>query len=602
MEKILFPHNEIRKTQDDFINDVLNSLQDKKHLLAHAPTGIGKTAILGPILAFALKNNLDIFFLTSRHTQHKIAIETLKLIKSKYDSKLKVSDIIGRKFMCCQPGIETLTSQQFQDYCHEVREKETCSYYNNCKEQLETKVFLEKIKNEILHVEELTKLASQKNFCPYEIAMLKAKSSNIIIADYYHIFSPSIRELFFKKTQKSLQNSIIIIDEAHNLPKRIRNLLTSSLSTLTLTRALKEAEPYPEIKQRIEILQNTLLALESSEEEHLVSQNEFQFDPEIIAEFEIIADEIREEKKHSYIGSIANFLNAWLGSDKGFTRIFKKSLFKEKEIFTLTYTCLDPSIATKEVVDSSYFTLGMSGTLTPLDMYSDLLGFRNINLKQYSNPFPSKNRLNLIIPETSTKFTKRSLGMFQDIAKKCSEIVNEIPGNSLVFFPSYKLRDDIYVYFSTLCKKTTFLEIPGLTKLEKENLLENFKSYKDKGSVLLAVFGGNFSEGIDLPGDLLKSVIIVGLPLSPPDLETKELINYYDEKFNRGWDYGYIFPAMQKVIQSAGRCIRSENDRGVIIFLDERYSLENYKRCFPQDMSMHITKLPLKYIQDFFSK
>lgn len=599
MEKILFPHTEMRKTQDEFVKDVLSSLEQKKHLLAHAPTGVGKTAILGPILSFALKNNLDIFFLTSRHTQHKIAIDTLKLIKSKYNAKLKVSDIIGRKYMCCQPGIEVLTNQQFQDYCKEVREKETCPFYNNIK-TTETKIFLEEIQDKILHVEELINLASKKEICPYELTLLKIKNSNIIIADYYHIFSPSIRDHFLKKTNKSLEKSIIIIDEAHNLPKRIRDLLTFKLSTITLSRALKEAKQYPEIEEKISNLQNLFLSLKTDEEERLIKNSDFNFNPELIAEFEIVADEIREMKKHSYIGSIANFLTAWLGSDDGYTRIFKKSLYKEKEIFSLIYSCLDPSIATKEVIDKAYFVLGMSGTLTPLEMYSDLLGFKDINLKQYSNPFPSFNRLNLIIPETTTKFTKRSFGMFQDIAKKCSELVNEIPGNILIFFPSYKLRDDINVFFSTISKKTTMLEIPNLSKLEKETLLETFKSYKNKGSVLLAVFGGSFSEGIDLPGDFLKAVIIVGLPLSPPDLETKELINYYESKFNKGWDYAYIFPAMQKAIQSAGRCIRSETDRGVIIFLDERYSLENYRRCFPSDMQVHITKLPLKYITEFF--
>ena len=601
MESLLFPHEELRKTQDEFVKDVLASLEQKKHLLAHAPTGIGKTAILGPILSFALKHDLDIFFLTSRHTQHKIAIETLKLIKAKYNAKLKVSDIIGRKYMCCQPGIESLTNNQFQEYCKEVREKETCQFYNNAK-TTEGKIFLEEIKDKIFHVEELINLASKKDFCPYEITLLKIKNSNIIIADYYHIFSPSIREHFFKKTNKSLEKSIIIVDEAHNLPKRIRDLLTFKLSTLTLSRALKEARQYPEIEEKISNLQNLVLSLKTDDEENLVKKENFKFDPELIAELEITADEIREVKKHSYIGSVANFLKAWLGADDGYVRIFKKSLYKGNEISSLIYSCLDPSIAAKEVVDKSYFILGMSGTLTPLEMYSDLLGFKDINLKQYLNPFPSFNRLNLIIPETTTKFTKRSFGMFQDIAKKCSELVNEIPGNILIFFPSYKLRDDINVYFSTLCKKTTLFEVPNLNKLEKENLLDTFKSYKDKSSVLLAVFGGNFSEGIDLPGDLLKAVIIVGLPLSPPDLETKELINYYESKFNKGWDYAYIFPAMQKVIQSAGRCIRSETDRGVIIFLDERYSLENYKRCFPTDMQVHITKLPLKYIQDFFSK
>ena len=148
--------------------------------------------------------------------------------------------------------------------------------------------------------------------------------------------------------------------------------------------------------------------------------------------------------------------------------------------------------------------------------------------------------------------------------------------------------------------KSIFTEAQGMLKEEKEEMLKKFKSHKKQGAVMLAVSGANFSEGIDLPGDELRAVIIVGLPLSRPDLETKSLIGYYDERFGRGWDYGYIFPAMIKVVQGAGRCIRSETDKGVIIFLDERYSMSNYFRCFPKDYNVKTTKLPEEHIKKFF--
>ncbi|HLD11036.1 MAG TPA: helicase C-terminal domain-containing protein, partial [Candidatus Nanoarchaeia archaeon] len=162
-------------------------------------------------------------------------------------------------------------------------------------------------------------------------------------------------------------------------------------------------------------------------------------------------------------------------------------------IVTLSYLCLDPSLSSTEVIDSAYCVICMSGTLTPLEMYSDLLGFKNPIMKIYENPFPSSNRLNLVIPKTSTKFTKRSMGMYQDIARECSSIVNTIPGNTIIFFPSYQLKEAIKIFFNNLCSKTTFEESKGISKYEKEELLENFKREKDKGSVLLAVIGGSFS-------------------------------------------------------------------------------------------------------------
>ena len=139
-----------------------------------------------------------------------------------------------------------------------------------------------------------------------------------------------------------------------------------------------------------------------------------------------------------------------------------------------------------------------------------------------------------------------------------------------------------------------------LTKEERDEVIEKFKSYKDKGGVLLGVSGGSFSEGIDLIGDYLKGVIIVGLPLARPDVETKELIKYYDEKFSKGWDYGYILPGMTKAIQASGRCIRSETDKGVIIFLDERYVWDMYNKCFPRDWDIKVSKLPVERIKRFF--
>jgi DNA excision repair protein ERCC-2 len=149
-------------------------------------------------------------------------------------------------------------------------------------------------------------------------------------------------------------------------------------------------------------------------------------------------------------------------------------------------------------------------------------------------------------------------------------------------------------------KKTTMLEHSRMTKEEKAELLKQFKSYEKTGAVLLGTSTGSFGEGIDLPGDLLKCVVVVGLPLDQPDLETKELIKYYDMKFGRGWDYGYIFPAFNRCLQNAGRCIRSETDKGVVVFLDQRFIWPMYKRCFPPDSDITVTKHYKEMIEEFF--
>jgi DNA excision repair protein ERCC-2 len=235
-------------------------------------------------------------------------------------------------------------------------------------------------------------------------------------------------------------------------------------------------------------------------------------------------------------------------------------------------------------------------------MYKDILGFNDVKERVFNSPFPKKNRLGLIVPVTTTKFTRRKEEEFKKIATVCSDIVNLVPGNSLVFFPSYALRDSVYFHFSELCKKEIFIEKPRLSKEEKHSLLEEFKSYKDSGACLMGVTSGSFGEGIDLPGDFLKGVIVVGLPLGRPDLEVKELIDYYDTKFGKGWEYGYIYPAMIKTMQNAGRCIRSEKDKGVVVFLDERYAYPQYYNCFPPDYGVRISKMYKERIKDFFEK
>ncbi|MDP3918981.1 MAG: ATP-dependent DNA helicase [Nanoarchaeota archaeon] len=606
---VLFPHDSIRKIQDDFVNDLVTALKEKKHLLAHAPTGLGKSAAsLSTTIPFAIENNLTVFFLTSRHTQHEIAIETIRKIKEKHNPDIKVVDLIGKKHMCLQ-DVEKLTSSQFNEYCRELVENKNCVYYNNLgktnKPSFETRNLITSTKNKILDVNEIIEESKKCKLCPYEINLLKAKEANVIIMDYYHIFSPSISSAFFKRTEKTLNESIIIVDEAHNLPMRMRESLSSNITLNVLERAVKEAEHYPETKKHLSVIKKRLESLsnELTEEERLVNKPEFDFEDfdDILDILENTADAVRDIQKRSYIGSVSQFLQMWQGPNDGFVRTLSKIKLDGKTHITLSYLCLDPSLLSTEVIDSAYSVICMSGTLTPLEMYSDLLGFKNPMMKVYANPFPSSNKLNLVVPKTSTKFTKRSMGMYQDIARECAGIVNTIPGNSIIFFPSYQLKESIKVFFNNLCSKTTFEESKGISKYDKENLLESFKKEKKKGAVLLAVIGGSFSEGIDLPGDLLKGVVVVGLPLGKPDLETTELINYFDNKYSKGWDYAYNFPAMQKTIQAAGRCIRTEKDKGVVVFLDERYAWNNYFKCFPPDYNLHVTMLPLKRIQEFFN-
>ena len=605
-ENILFPHEKIRDIQNTLILQISSIINNKQNLVAHAPTGCGKTAAsLASALTFALKTNTTVVFVTPMHSQHKIAIDTLKLIRKKYNLDFKATDIIGKKWMCLQNNSSEMSSSEFSEFCSMLVKGEACNYYTNSKNNAKKELFLNNMK-EINHVEELINNSRTYSLCPFEIACENAKKSKVIIADYFHVLSPSVRESFFKRIHKNIEDCIIIFDEAHNLIKKCRDLLSSSLSIFTIDKAIKESKEFNlGLENELNIIRNKLFQLSGSlrldENEKLIKKQDFLFDNELILKLDIDIENILEIKKRSYIKSVFNFLILWNGQDYGFVRILNRSfLNSRKPYYNIVYKCLDPSIIFSNL--KSYSKILMSGTLTPNSLYTDLLGLNKDNTVavQYKNPFPVKNRLSLIIPKTSTKFTTRSENMYDNIAEYCSQISNLIPGNTLIFFPSYDLRDKVNNFFSKKCEKTTFLEYPNLSKHEKQELLERFKQNKNNGAVLLAASSGNFGEGIDFENNSLKCIIVVGLPLAKPDLETKELINYYDKRFSKGWDYGYIYPAIIKTIQNAGRCIRSETDKGVIVFLDERYNMENYKKCFPPDYNFEITLDFKEKIKDFF--
>ncbi|PIN81848.1 hypothetical protein COV11_01040 [Candidatus Woesearchaeota archaeon CG10_big_fil_rev_8_21_14_0_10_30_7] len=610
-EKSLFPYENYRKIQEEIIKDLDKVLAEKNHAVIHAPTGLGKTvSALSPALSIALKKKLKIFFLTSRHTQHKIVLETAQKIKEKHKIDFLVTSFIGKKHMCIQENVESMNSSTFNEYCKVLKEEKTCDYYLNSKNKTKQKLALDELKIlPPLHSEELKKKCALQKVCPYELASDLAEQSQIIIADYHYLFNPHIQKNFFNKIKANLEESILIIDEGHNLPQRAREILSSRLTSNLLKRAINETQKNgldglnETLREMLNLL--NLISEDVREENEKVIQKTYFFDKIneiknvelLIPELKIAADIILTKQKRSVLNVIAEFLELWPSGKEEFARYIKK----EKENTQLVLSCLDPSILTKEIIQNSHSTILMSGTLLPTIMYQDILGFpKNTLKKEYASPFPEQNKLTLIIPSTTTKYVSRSQEQFNNISLIMSNITNNIKGNSIVFFPSYYLRDQVSEFFNEKTTKTVLFEQPGMTKEQKKELLEKFTKYKETGAVLLSIASGSFGEGIDLPG-IIKCVIIVGLPLEKPDIETKTRIQYYDSLFGKGWDYAYTLPAITKTLQNAGRCIRSETDKGVLVFLDERYAWSSYKKCFPPDWKMQVTENYLPLIKNFFT-
>jgi DNA excision repair protein ERCC-2 len=610
---MLFPFNNIRKGQYELIKDVEKALESKTNLIANAPSGIGKTAAtLCPSLEYALLNEKTVFFLTPKHSQHKIVIDTLRRVKEKFKISFNAIDIIGKKWLCPVSGIELLSNQDFNEYCATMKKNERCIFYNNTRESGDLSDKAIKIVESILsqkplHAEEIKHLC--KGFCPYEIAIEVAKDSSVIVCDYYHIFS-LVREKLLSRINKYIEDSIIIVDEAHNLPDRIRNILSFRLSNVTLKNAEKEARrfDFSELVEKVSYINEAIenLRVKRNVNEFFVEKHEFIKEIErideyhkIIEELEIAAEQVREERKRSFLGSIARFLYYWEGEDDGYARIFRVERDGDKEKFSLNYICLDPIILSKDIQDAHSIIL-MSGTLNPPEMYRDILGFRKETLcRSYKSSFPPENRLNLFIPDTTTEYKNRNEENFRKISNYLIRICSSVKGNIAIFFPSYDFRDKIYFMIKDSFKdRIIFLEIQNSSKEEKMKMLNSFM--KTKNAILLGIQGGSFSEGVDFFGGILKCVVIVGLSLSKPDLETKSLINYYEKRFGKGREYGYIYPAIRRALQAAGRCIRSEEDRAVVIFMDKRFLWKNYRIALPIEMEFKVTKDPETYIKKFF--
>ena len=618
---VLFSHEKPRRYQDELINDVAEAVSGKSHLLAHAPTGIGKTAaVIGPSLSWALENKGTVFFLTPKISQHSIAVDELRKIKDKHGVLFRAVDMIGRKYACVDDTLHNLDVEEFYEICRRRRKEEKCQYYKNAvgfnKEEKEaTKLYFDKLMRDYPGIDYASNLVDMcKNFvyageetplCAYEIMTKMASQSTVVIADYFHLLSPSIRQVFLDRTKKKLSKSIVIIDEAHNVPDRVRSHLSISITHLLVNKAEKELRV-----MGVKDLQKQVVRLKRAMNEIL--EKKLKDKKEVLILKEDLPDIDHEEFKSvglAYLEAsnrtksacvkLAKFFSLWEQDLSSYLRMARK--WKSGGM-TISYKNLDPSLATSDLIKEARSVIAMSGTLTPLEMYRDLLGFEKDRtmLRIYKSPFPKKNRLNLIYTGVTTKYSQRTRENFARLADLVTRVVNAVPGNVAVFLPSYDVMNSILAMVKM--NKPVFVQKENNSPSDLMRMLSEFRNMKSSGAVLFAVAGGSLSEGIDYPGRDLLAVLVVGIPLNEYDLETKALIDYYEYKFGAGWTYGYLYPAMARAIQAAGRLIRNPDDIGVVVFMDERYTWKNYSRCFPPDLEFKVSISPELDVRRFFER
>ncbi|MDO8634355.1 MAG: ATP-dependent DNA helicase [archaeon] len=636
LDRVLFPFEKPRQSQAEFMDGVWSALEGKKHLVCHAPTGLGKTvSVLCPAITYALENDKTVFFLSPKTSQHELAVDVVKSISKKFGVSVSAVDFVGKRHMCSDPLLSGADSEGFYEVCSKRVKREQCSYYGNAVGYSEaqkdvSRLYIEKLSKSSLpvlnHFEFKEKCVSmagpegERPMCAYEASVIAGRERNVIVCDYFHLLSPRVHKFTLNRLSKKLSESIVIVDEAHNVPERVRKILGSSLSTFVLDQACEELSKLGEtglvekcrhVKKTISTIAKN--SLKNGASEALVQKDDFSIQvSEKISDMENFSSTLRlravdyleaSSRSKSRLVRVANFLDNWQRDEKNFVRICRA--FPNGSGYGLSLLCLDSSDFLGSVFNKTHSTIAMSGTLLPTIMYRDLLGMgpaRTV-LKEYANPFPKENRLTLVVPSVTTRFAERNEEEYKKIARTVAGIVNLTPGNSAVFFPSFSMLDQVNFFLQPLVKREIFRQRKEMSPGERVVQLKRFRDAGKKfGGVLLGAASGSYAEGIDFPGNELLCAVIVGVPLQELDLYTKCLIDFFEEKFARGWHYAYLFPAVSRAVQAGGRVIRGESDKGVVVFLDKRYDWGNFSKCFPKDLNAVKTMQPEKFVQEFWAK
>ncbi len=557
--------------------DIYNTLSEGRSLLINAPTGIGKTdASIAAALTVAREKGLNVFFLTPKISQHKIALDSVSGIRKKFGVEIKYIDIVGKRNLCVNTKVNAIEGEAFYKSCEDLVKAKRCVFYNNSK----VKGTVDGVREAALEGHNhFFNACYDKGICGYEAATDIAKESNFIIADYAHILNPYTRKAFLKRIGHKLENSIIIWDEAHNVVSTASSYLSTSLSTYSIGNASKELK---EIDSKIDI-EYLRFMLESIAERRLKGEpnGEAFFDGDEVSSVLTgnimnVSEDLEKagmeyltntKAKRSSLMHISRFLEALHESDESSARILSK---RGKEI-KLSIVCLypeEPLAALKE----AYASVFMSGTLLPLEMYRELLGMPDARVENYRSPFPASNKLCVVDSEVSTKYQSRSADEFKKIANKIAEIKARTRGNVAVFFPSFEVLDSVYRH---MLMEVEFIQRREMRTVAVEEFINRFKAGDD--ALLFGVMGGSLSEGIDYANNVIKGIIIVGIPLEHPNLELTSKIEYLNKRFNgKGSEYAYLIPGIIRAAQAAGRAIRSESDRAFVVFMDKRYNWRMY--------------------------
>lgn len=580
MRDIEFPFGEFRKGQKQLMSTVYKTIEEKKILFSRAPTGIGKTiATLFPSIKALGHEKCDkIFYLTAKSIGKEVVVDTLQALEDK--GLLIKRVVITAKDKTCLNTIKACNPEE----CPYAK-----GHYDRINEVLEKMYEAHHLFNRDL----IEKYAAEFRVCPYELSLDLALFCEVIICDYNYVFDPSamLKRFFVEETGRY----VLLIDEAHNLVDRAREMYSATIDkhkVMTLKKKVKDldARLYKYFNQLNKVLIERRKICDEHEE-GCYSEKELPADCEeavrgILFRIEKI---FSLHKDWAHMDELLDFYF------DGFDFVKKSELYDEKYItynekshnnFIVKMYCMDPSRNIQMALAKMQGVVYFSATLLPMNYYVSILGGDE---KSYGLSIPSpfdREKLCLVIDKNiSTKFARRE-NSIQPIVQKIEQITNPKKGNYMIFFPSYKYMTDVYeAYIDQYddCVKEVIIQDRALDEAAKENFIGAFHTEREKTLIAFVVLGGMFGEGIDLTGEKLSGAIIVSVGLPQICYERNLIKRHFDKTSRNGYEYSYVYPGLNKVMQSAGRVIRTVNDQGVVVLLDERFNQPYYQSLFPQE-------------------
>ena len=575
---------EYRQSQKRMMNGVFRSIEEGKNIFIQAPTGTGKTlgTLFPAIKAMGNGKSNRIFYLTAKTITRTVAEESGELLR-KQGLRMKFITLTAKEKICpldecvCQP-----------EYCERAK-----GHFDRVNDAIFDVINHEdKIDRECISV-----YAEKYQVCPFEYQLDISLWCDTIICDYNYVFDPVVYlKRFFADP---MANMLFLVDEAHNLVDRAREMYSAVLyrrEFRDVYRRLKNIQP--KLARKVHKCGQFLKDYEEMRKSTGGSYAEVSEVGSFVLSLMRMISDMEDYLKEDLERDLRECVTELYFNARRFVNTYdllddKYLIYTEGEgqDTMIRLFCVDPSGNLSERIGMSRSTVFFSATLLPVQYYKDLLSKNpEEDYEMYvESPFSTENRLVFTARDVSSRYTARNDEQYERIAEYIRKIIRGKNGNYLVFCPSYQFMDEVYQIFTDheLQKAGNGLKVyrqeSNMDEDERQAFLEHFKESPHETTLGFCVLGGIFSEGIDLKADRLIGAIVIGTGLPGVGSDRELLKSYFDEKSGQGFDYAYLFPGMNKVLQAGGRVIRSESDQGVIALLDERFNYTSYRRLFPRE-------------------